>query len=156
VRGDLGGDAPCWAHLLDDDEVTADEPQCPGHDDGGLRAMVAATVADLGSTETSGRSGVVWSLPHGGDLDANLVHLEPGGVIDAHVNTEVDVVVSVVAGRGQLTIDGTAHQLCGDVLALVPKGVRREIRAGADGITYLSVHRRREALGISAGPVGDP
>lgn len=118
--------------------------------------MVPATVIDLGSTETSGRSGVVWSLPHGGDLDANFVHLEPGGVIDAHVNTEVDVVVSVVAGRGHLTLDGTAHQLSSDLFALIPKDVRREIRAGADGITFLSVHRRRDGLGISAKPGSEP
>ena len=110
------------------------------------------TVVDLGATETGGRAGVVWSLPHGGDLDANLVHLGPDGVIGAHVNDEVDVLLSIVAGRGELTVDGTSHELRRDILAVVPKGSRRQVLAGAEGLTYLSIHRRRGPLGIGPRP----
>jgi quercetin dioxygenase-like cupin family protein len=109
-------------------------------------------VIDLGSVSTRGRPGVVWSLPHGGDLDANLVRLEPDGTIGAHRNHDVDVVLSVIAGHGELIIDDATHLLRGDVLALVPRGARREIRAGADGVTYLSIHRRRGPLEIGANP----
>jgi quercetin dioxygenase-like cupin family protein len=108
-----------------------------------------AVVVDVGSTDTRGRPGAVWSLAHGGDLDANLVHLDPGGLIAAHTNDEVDVMILVIAGRGQLCIDSAVHSLRGDVLALVPKGSPREIRAGDQGITYLTVHRRRAPLRIT-------
>lgn len=109
-------------------------------------------VVDLGATDTTGPAGVVWSLPHGGDLDANLVHLDPGGAIPAHVNGEVDVIISVVGGRGHLIVDDAIHPLHSDVLALIPRGTRREIRADHRGLTYLSVHRRRRPLGITGGP----
>jgi quercetin dioxygenase-like cupin family protein len=107
---------------------------------------------DLGATDTRGRAGVVWSLPHGGDLDANLVHLDPGGVIGSHVNDDVDVVISVIAGAGELVVDGATHVLRGDVLAMIPKGGRRQVRADAKGLTYLSIHRRRDPLGIGTNP----
>lgn len=106
-------------------------------------------VVDLGSIDTGGDGGVVWSLPHGGDLDVNLVHLDPDTAIGSHVNALVDVVISMVAGDGDLVIEDATHKLSGDVLALIPKGARRDIRAGDGGITYLSIHRRREPLGIS-------
>lgn len=105
-------------------------------------------VVDLGATDTSGHDGVVWSLPHGGDLDANLVHLDAGGVIGAHVNSEVDVAMSVMSGNGTLIVEGINHDLSVDVFALIPRGVRREVRAGSEGITYLSIHRRRNPLTI--------
>lgn len=106
-------------------------------------------VVDLGTTDTTGPAGVVWSLPHGGDLDANLVHLDPGGAIPPHVNDDVDVIISVVGGRGHLIVDDTSHFLHGDVLAVIPKGTCREIQADHRGLTYLSVHRRRGPLGIA-------
>jgi quercetin dioxygenase-like cupin family protein len=105
-------------------------------------------VVDLGATDTSGHDGAVWSLPHGGDLDANLVHLDAGGVIGAHVNSEVDVAMSVMSGNGTLIVEGINHDLSVDVFALIPRGVRREVRAGSEGITYLSIHRRRNPLTI--------
>lgn len=134
---DEGGDPPCWAHLFDGDP-------CPEISSG----VGAAVVVDVGATDTRGRSGVVWSLPHGGDLDANLVRLDPGATIGSHVNDEVDVMISVIAGRGELVIDDKTVELHGDVLALIPKGSRREVRADADGLTYLSIHRRRGPLAI--------
>ncbi len=133
---DEGGDAPCWAHLFDDESGCA-------------VAAEQVVVVDVGATDTDGRSGVVWSLPHGGDLDANLVHLDPGDAIGAHVNDEVDVLVWVIAGRGRLVVDGTCLELHGCVLVSIPKGRRREVEAGTDGITYFSIHRRRGPLAIS-------
>ena len=137
MSADMGGDPPCWAHVFDDDATRT-----------GSVDVGQAVAVDLGTADTSGRSGVVWSLPHGGDLDVNLVHLQPGDSIGAHVNDEVDVVITVIAGRGRVSIDDTSHELRSEVLVAVPKGARREILAGADGITYLSIHRRRQPLGI--------
>ncbi|MDZ7679822.1 MAG: cupin domain-containing protein [Acidimicrobiales bacterium] len=129
---DEGGDPPCWAHLVGGDE-TAD--------------AIGPVVVDLGAA-ASGAGGAVWSLPHGGDLDANLVRLAPGGEIARHVNADVDVLVFVQSGTGELTIDDDVHPLRGDVLALVPRGAHRSITAGPRGLTYLSIHRRRSPLGI--------
>lgn len=134
---DLGGDPPCWAHLRDDGDDTVALPE-------------GAVIADLRDVTLSG--GAVWSLPHGGDLDANLVRLEPGHRIEAHVNAEVDVLVFVQSGSGQIDIGDTRTDLTADHLVLVPKGVRRAIVAGPGGITYLSVHRRRSPLGIADRP----
>ncbi len=132
-----GGDPACWAHLFDD-EPARDPEQ--------------AVVVDIDDIDTRGGSGAIWSLPHGGDLDANVVRLEPGGVIGSHVNDEVDVLVTIVAGCGHLLVDDTSFELHGDMLALIPKGARREVRAGAEGLTYLSIHRRRGPLAIGTKP----
>lgn len=139
MNDDVGGDAPCWAHLLD-----GDEPSDPFG-----REPRSATIVDLGATDTRGR-GAVWSLPHGGDLDANLVHLDPGDAIDAHVNAEVDVALLVIAGSGTITIEGHAATIGRDSFAVVPKGTCREVRASTGGITYLSIHRSRGGLTLGA------
>ena len=110
---------------------------------------VGVTVADLGSLSPAGGPGAVWSLPHGGDLDANLVRLRSGDTIDDHVNDDVDVLMFVQSGGGELVVDDTRHPLRSDVLALVPKGSRRRITAGPKGVFYLSVHHRRGPLTIT-------
>ncbi len=146
---DEGGEAPCRAHLIDDRT---------SHHATGQTAPAAVgspVVADIGAVDTRGRSGAVWSLPHGGDLDANLVHLDRGDRIDAHVNNEVDVLVSVISGRGTMIVDAQRIELRDDVVVVVAKGSRREVEAGADGITYLSIHRRRAPLGIGTAPADD-
>jgi quercetin dioxygenase-like cupin family protein len=95
-----------------------------------------------------GGSGVVWSAEDAGELNVNLVRLEPGASIDAHVNREVDVVIIVIDGMGRLEVGDLGQPLSGSVLAVVPKGARRSVRAGADGLAYVTVHRRRGPLGI--------
>jgi hypothetical protein len=133
---DLGGDPPCWAHLFEGEAP----PACDG---------TRPVVADLGSVDLAGRGGAVWSLPHEGDLDANLVHLNGLESIGEHANREVDVFYVVQSGAAQLVIDGVPHALREDMVALVPRGARRWLTAGPAGVTYLSVHRRRGPLGIS-------
>lgn len=96
----------------------------------------------------TGSGGAIWNLPHGGDLDANLVRLDPGQAIGAHINDDVDVLLVVRSGTGRLEVDGQTGQLGADHLALIPKGSQRSIVAGPSGITYLSIHRRRSPLGI--------
>lgn len=91
----------------------------------------------------------MWSLPHGGDLDANLVRPDPGGTIGEHVNDDVDVLMFVQSGTGHLIVDGHTHSLRSDVLVLIPCGARRQVTAGPTGMFHLSVHRRRGPLTIS-------
>lgn len=145
---DQGGDPPCWAHLFDEDP-------CEPADQRACSATIGPVVIDLGSART-GSGGAVWSLPHGGDLDANLVRLDPGAGIGAHVNNDVDVLVFVQSGSGQLMIDDAVEPLGPDYVALIPKGVSRSITAAPSGITYLSVHRRRSPLGITGPAERDP
>lgn len=131
---ELGGDAPCWAHLQNDG--TDGEP-----DTGGL-------VVDLGSAVV-GSGGAIWSLPHGGDLDANLIRLDPDATIGEHLNNDVDVLILIQSGTGEITVNGTTHQVGSDHLALIPRTASRSVKAGTEGITYLSVHRRRGPLTIT-------
>jgi quercetin dioxygenase-like cupin family protein len=93
--------------------------------------------------------GALWRLD-GEDLQANLVRLEPGDRIEPHRNDEVDVLVVVVLGRGELTVDGQVHQLAPMVLAHLPKGTIRAIEAVDGPLAYLSIHRRRSA-GLQVG-----
>jgi len=93
--------------------------------------------------------GVHWTLETPGELNANLVHLDPGHAIGEHVNDAVDVLIVVLAGAGRLTIEGGGTALAPHVVAHVPRGARRRVEAAAeDGLDYLSIHRRRGPLGI--------
>lgn len=73
-----------------------------------VRAAVAAAAAD-------GTAGILWKLAEGGrQLDANLVRLAPGAHVPAHAEPDLDVLVLVVAGTGELatgpsTATGTAR-----------------------------------------------
>ena len=55
------------------------------------------------------------------------------------------MLVVVVSGRGQLTLDGQVHQLAPMVVAHLPKGMVRAVEAVDGPLAYLSVHRRRPA-----------
>jgi hypothetical protein len=71
----------------------------------------------------------------------------PAGTIriEPHRNDEVDVLVVVVLGRGELTLDGQVHQLVPMVIARLPKGTVRAVGAVDGPLAYLSIHRRRSA-----------
>lgn len=131
---DQGGEAPCLLPVFEREVVTVD-----------LTVVAAEAASDAGS----GAGGAVWSLPHDGDLDANLVVLHAGGSIGAHVNREVDVLMVVRRGTVTLTVDDEAIALRAGSLALVPQSRSRAIVAGDDGVEYLSIHRRRDGLRIS-------
>jgi quercetin dioxygenase-like cupin family protein len=95
-----------------------------------------------------GADGVVWAFETS-DLDTNLVRLSPHGGIAAHRNDEVDVVVLVHAGTGTLSVDGAQRPLGPHTLAVLRRGATRAITAGAEGLVYVTVHRRRRGLGIA-------
>ena len=100
---------------------------------------------DLASLAAAGgHPGARWRLD-GEDLQANLVRLGPGDRIQPHRNDAVEVLVVVVSGRGELTLDGQVHPLAPMVLAHLPKGTVRAVVAVDGPLAYLSVHRRRPA-----------
>lgn len=88
------------------------------------------------------------------DLNATLLVWPPGHEVAEHVNAELDVLVVVLKGHGTVTIDGDPQQLVAGSAILIPRGTRRAIEAGSNGLRYLSVHRARGPLqvqGISDG-----
>lgn len=93
--------------------------------------------------------GAAWSAT-GADLTVNVVVWPSGGGVDAHVNAERDVLWVVLEGSGEVAIDGAVHAVRAGWAALVPAGAERELRAGPDGIRYVSAHRRRPS-GIALG-----
>ncbi|WP_407706329.1 hypothetical protein [Streptomyces scopuliridis] len=102
-------------------------------------------------------AGALWKLAEGGrQLDANLVHLPPHQGVEAHAETELDVLLLVVAGTGVLgTAEGT-EPLAGGTLIWLPRGSVRGITAHAEGLSYLTVHRRRPGIQIRPSEDGAP
>jgi quercetin dioxygenase-like cupin family protein len=84
------------------------------------------------------------------DLNATLLSWRPGDGVADHVNPDRDVLILVTAGSGLATVDGEEHALRPPHVLLIRKHARRRIVAGAGGLRYLSVHRRRGPLQIEA------
>jgi quercetin dioxygenase-like cupin family protein len=117
-------------------------------EDGGMPDAVPPV--DLAGLVAGGdHPGALWRLD-GEDLPANLVWLGPGDRIQPHRNDEVEVLMVVVSGRGELTLDGQVHQLDPPVVVHLPKGTVRAIAAVDGPLAYLSVHCRRSA-GLQVG-----
>jgi mannose-6-phosphate isomerase-like protein (cupin superfamily) len=105
-----------------------------------------AAHVDLG-TLLVGRSGpgAVWSLASD-DLNVNLVVFGDGAGIQAHVNSEVDVLLVGVEGRGRVLVEDQAYAFGPGQALVVPKGTRRSIYADGERFAYLTCHRRRPHL----------
>jgi uncharacterized cupin superfamily protein len=59
------------------------------------------------------------------------------------------VLLIVLEGGASAEVDGFEHALVAGSALLVDKGRSRAIRAGDDGLRYLSVHRRRGPLQVA-------
>jgi uncharacterized protein (DUF2249 family)/quercetin dioxygenase-like cupin family protein len=108
----------------------------------------AYALARADSTLDAG--GAVWKLDlterH---LDANLIRLLPEGRIESHLGPDLDVLLFVVAGAGELITHLETMPLQPGHIAWLPRRSERSLRAGPDGLSYLTVHPRRPALGIA-------
>jgi mannose-6-phosphate isomerase-like protein (cupin superfamily) len=92
------------------------------------------------------------------DLDLNLISCTPGQGIGGHVNTEVDVLLVGIEGKGVVEVDGRPYPVQPGQMVLIPKGSHRSVRCEGDPFAYLSCHRRRAGLipGVSSsGHEGD-
>jgi quercetin dioxygenase-like cupin family protein len=94
--------------------------------------------------------GALWSLRGDRELEANLVHIPAGQGIADNIGS-VDVVVVGVAGEGTANIGVVPYELRAGLLVFVPSGSTRSFRAGSSGLTYFTIHRRRDE-GLAIGP----
>lgn len=98
----------------------------------------------------SDATGAVWKLhTRERDLDSNIIRLPPTGIIGRHTGPDVDVLVHVIYGNGELaTENGTVALTPGDLVWL-PRRSSRQFAAGSDGLSYLTVHQRRQSLTLT-------
>lgn len=103
----------------------------------------------------SAPAGALWKLAEPGrQLDANVVHMPAHQRVETHTEPHLDVLLLVVAGYGSLDAgDGTVRLTAG-ALCWLPHGSTRRITAGGQGLTYLTVHRRRPGMQIGRRPEG--
>ncbi|MCL2551973.1 MAG: cupin domain-containing protein [Actinomycetia bacterium] len=102
-------------------------------------------------------AGALWKLAESGrQLDANLVHLPPGESVATHREPDLDVLLLVVAGGGTLGSPDGVQPLDAGGLLWLPHGSTRRIDAGPDGLSYLTVHRRRPGMRIGHRPANAP
>jgi uncharacterized protein (DUF2249 family)/quercetin dioxygenase-like cupin family protein len=98
-------------------------------------------------------SGAVWKLQMSRrHLDSNIVHLPSRSRIDPHTGPDLDVLVHVLHGNGQLISEVQTLELRPGALLWLPRLSHREIVAGEPGLTYLTVHPRRPGLTIQTVP----
>ncbi|MFJ6692086.1 hypothetical protein [Streptomyces sp. NPDC091294] len=101
-------------------------------------------------------AGVLWKLAEPGrQLDANVVRLPAGGRVDTHTEPDLDVLLLVLDGTARLESADGEHPLCTGALTWLPHGSTRAVLAGPDGVTYLTVHRRRPGLRIQPPEAAD-
>lgn len=98
-----------------------------------------------------GMTGAVWKLQmRQRDLDSNIIRLEPGTGIGAHAGADLDVLLLVLDGTGQITTELGPLELHAGALVWLPRRSRRQFTAGPDGLRYLTVHQRRQSLVLDA------
>ncbi|MER7490793.1 hypothetical protein ABTY20_33925 [Streptomyces sp. NPDC126497] len=96
-----------------------------------------------------GSAGALWRLAEPGrQLDANVVRIPPGQGVGTHREPDLDVLLLVLAGHGTLTAPDGPRTLAAGALTWLPHGSVRSLTAGPEGLTYLTVHRRRPGMGI--------
>ncbi|MFF8610468.1 cupin domain-containing protein [Streptomyces sp. NPDC015346] len=101
------------------------------------------------------RAGAVWRLSEPGrQLDANIVRLPPGRRVDAHTEPDLDVLLLVVTGDATLVTAEGPVPLGEGALTWLPHGSTRALVAGEQGMSYLTVHRRRPGMRIRPASAG--
>ncbi len=111
---------------------------------------VLAVIDDLLAAAASDERGALWQLAEPGrELDANLVRLPPGAEVGEHQEDVLDVLLVVREGGGSLRAGALDLVLGPGVVLWLPRTSRRALAAGPDGLTYLTVHRRRPGLAIT-------
>ena len=89
--------------------------------------------------------GAVWKLQtRDRDLDSNIIALPAGGAIDTHTGPDLDVLIHVLAGKGELATEN-------GVVELLPR------RVGVAPTSFAApVHRRAERPAVLDDPPTPP
>lgn len=120
------------------------------------RVLVDTTTITVDPTAAD-VTGAVWKLQvRDRDLDANVIALPSGQTIDAHSGPDLDVLIHVLSGSGQVATELGTVALTPGVLVWMPRRSRRAFTAGAEGLRYLTVHQRRQALLLDTSRVATP
>jgi len=93
------------------------------------------------------RGGPEWGV-ESEELNATILAWPPGAGPPEHVNEARDVALVVLEGAGELELDGVSRTVAAGEVAVLPRGSRRRLVAGPDGIRYATVHRRRGGLQV--------
>jgi uncharacterized protein (DUF2249 family)/quercetin dioxygenase-like cupin family protein len=118
-----------------------------------IPSILGDTHAIVSDARDPAATGAVWKLQmRRRDLDSNVVRLQPETRIDTHVGPDLDVLVIVLDGAGQLTTEIDTLDIQTGTLAWLPRRSQRCFTAGSDGLTYLTVHQRRQALALDPAP----
>ncbi|WP_435130739.1 hypothetical protein [Actinacidiphila sp. bgisy144] len=116
---------------------------------GALSAAAESAGADGADEGAAAPAGALWRLTEPGrQLDANLVRLPPDARVEARTEGDLDVLLAVVAGGGTLGGAPDPQPLAPGSLVWLPHGAARSLAAGAAGLSYLTVHRRRPGMKI--------
>ncbi|MGV9284346.1 hypothetical protein [Streptomyces sp. NPDC003730] len=117
---------------------------------------VLCDTARLVAPDGDAPSGALWKLAEPGrQLDANVVHLPAGGRVGTHTEPDLDVLLLVLDGAARLDCADGEHPVRRGVLTWLPHGSTRAVLAGPDGVTYLTVHRRRPGLRVQPPEAAD-
>lgn len=112
---------------------------------------ILAVLDDILASASPDERGAMWHLAEAGrELDANLVRLPAGTEVGEHQEDVLDVLLVVLEGGGLARTAGVELDLSPRTVLWLPRTSRRALVAGAGGLTYLTVHRRRPGLAIKA------
>ncbi|WP_217254910.1 hypothetical protein [Streptomyces sp. AC602_WCS936] len=110
---------------------------------------VLCDTAELLSLGDDAAAGALWRLAEPGrQLDANVVRVPAGGRVGTHTEPDLDVLLLVLDGAAALVCADGERPLRTGALTWLPHGSARGVAAGPDGVTYLTVHRRRPGMRI--------
>ncbi|MFR9729120.1 hypothetical protein ACL03H_07820 [Saccharopolyspora sp. MS10] len=102
-------------------------------------------LADVRALAELDLAGVRWKLAEPGrQLDANVVHLPPHEGVGRHAEPDLDVLLLVLSGGGEVA----GGPVAAGALVWLPRGSSRDLVAGAEGLSYLTVHGRRPGMSI--------
>ncbi|MFI7238621.1 hypothetical protein [Streptomyces cyaneofuscatus] len=112
---------------------------------------VLAVLDGILASAAPGERGALWHLAEQGrELDANVVRLPGGAEVGEHQEDVLDVLLVVLEGGGRVRAGDGDLELAPSTVVWLPRTSRRALVAGAGGLTYLTVHRRRPGLAIKA------
>ena len=129
--------------------MTAEDGGSPAPAEEAPLPRVLCDTAELLALAGDAPTGALWRLAEPGrQLDANVVRVPASGRVGTHTEPDLDVLLLVLDGAASLVCTDGDRPLRPGLLTWLPHGSTRAVQAGPDGVTYLTVHRRRPGLRI--------